>query len=98
MVSAKCGVRRNTISAFETDLTAPNNSALAVIRAALAVAGVEFIPENGGGAGVKLRKSGGPRRWRLSAACVLAQVAQLSKAASHRVGYGSNGKAALCSD
>lgn len=26
------------------------------IRAALEVAGVEFIPENGGGAGVRLRK------------------------------------------
>jgi hypothetical protein len=58
-LSAKRGVRRNTISAFKTDLTAPNNSALAVIRAAVAVAGVEFIPENGGGARVRLRKSGG---------------------------------------
>jgi hypothetical protein len=47
----------NTISAFETDLTAPNNSTLAVIRAALSVAGVEFIPENGGGAGVRLKKA-----------------------------------------
>jgi hypothetical protein len=32
----------------------PNN--LAAIRAALEAAGVEFIPENGGGAGVRLRK------------------------------------------
>ena len=56
-LSAKCGVHRNTISAFETDLTAPNNSTLAVIRAALSVAGVEFIPENGGGAGVRLKKA-----------------------------------------
>lgn len=55
-LSAKCGVDRNTISAFEMDLTSPNNSTLAVIRAALAVAGVEFIPENGSGAGVRLRK------------------------------------------
>ncbi|MFB9979458.1 helix-turn-helix transcriptional regulator [Mesorhizobium kowhaii] len=29
---------------------------LAAIRAALEAAGVEFIPENGGGAGVRLRK------------------------------------------
>ena len=29
---------------------------LAAIRAALESAGVEFIPENGGGAGVRLRK------------------------------------------
>ena len=33
------------------NLTAPNGSTLAVIRAALSAAGVEFIPENGGGAG-----------------------------------------------
>lgn len=32
----------------------PNN--LAAIRAALEAAGVEFIAENGGGAGVRLRK------------------------------------------
>jgi len=32
---------------------------LAAIRAALEAAGVEFIAENGGGAGVRLRKAGG---------------------------------------
>lgn len=31
-------------------------STVAAIRAALEAAGVEFIPENGGGAGVRLRK------------------------------------------
>ena len=30
---------------------------LAAIRSALEAAGVEFIPENGGGAGVRLRKA-----------------------------------------
>ena len=55
-LSEKCSVHRNTISAFETDQTAPNNSTLSVIRSALEAAGVEFIPENGGGAGVRLRK------------------------------------------
>jgi hypothetical protein len=30
---------------------------LAAIRAALEAAGVEFIPENSGGAGVRLKKS-----------------------------------------
>ncbi|HWX46899.1 MAG TPA: helix-turn-helix domain-containing protein [Roseomonas sp.] len=34
------------------------DSTLAAIRAALEAAGVEFIPENGGGAGVRLRKGG----------------------------------------
>jgi transcriptional regulator with XRE-family HTH domain len=32
-------------------------STLTAIRTALETAGVEFIPENGGGAGVRLRKS-----------------------------------------
>lgn len=49
-------VHRNTISAFETDQTAPNSSTLSVLRSALESAGVEFIPENGGGVGVRLRK------------------------------------------
>ena len=31
---------------------------VAAVRAALEAAGVEFIPENGGGAGVRLRKLG----------------------------------------
>jgi len=30
------------------------------VRAALEAAGVEFIPENGGGAGVRLRHGGRP--------------------------------------
>jgi hypothetical protein len=37
----------------ETSLTAANNQAL---RRALESAGVEFIDENGGGPGVRLRK------------------------------------------
>ena len=49
-------VHRNTISAFESDQTAPNSSTLAVLRAALEGDGVEFIAENGGGAGVRLKK------------------------------------------
>ncbi|MFI0845551.1 helix-turn-helix domain-containing protein [Mesorhizobium sp. IMUNJ 23232] len=48
-------VHRNTISAFETDQTAPNNSTLAVLRGALEAAGVVFIDENSGGAGVRLK-------------------------------------------
>jgi len=34
---------------------------VADIRATLETAGVEFIPENGGGAGVRLRKRGEPK-------------------------------------
>ncbi|MEQ1953607.1 helix-turn-helix transcriptional regulator [Mesorhizobium sp. CN2-181] len=50
------GVHRNTISNFETGKYAGRPEALEAIRAALEAAGVEFIPENGGGAGVRLRK------------------------------------------
>jgi len=46
-----------TISRFEAgEELLPRT--LAAIRAALEAAGVEFIAENGGGAGVRLRKSG----------------------------------------
>lgn len=34
----------------------PSDNAIAAIRAALEAAGVEFIPENGSGVGVRLRK------------------------------------------
>jgi hypothetical protein len=34
----------------------PSAETIAKIRAALEAAGVEFIPENGGGAGVRLKK------------------------------------------
>ncbi|MEY8838318.1 helix-turn-helix domain-containing protein [Cribrihabitans sp. XS_ASV171] len=33
-----------------------SSSAISAIRAALEAAGVEFIPENGGGAGVRLKR------------------------------------------
>jgi hypothetical protein len=46
-------VRRAELTDSETSLTAANDLA---IRRALEAAGVEFIDENGGGAGVRLRK------------------------------------------
>lgn len=36
----------------------PSAKAIDAIRAALEAAGVEFIPENGGGAGVRMKKGG----------------------------------------
>lgn len=50
------GVAKRTIAAFEMDRHQPYDRTLAAIRAALEEAGVEFIPENGGGAGVRLKK------------------------------------------
>jgi len=48
-------VRRAEVAEKETSLTAANELA---IRRTLEAAGVEFIDENGGGPGVRLRKSG----------------------------------------
>ena len=47
--------RRAELSDDETSRTAANDLA---VRRALETAGVEFIDENGGGPGVRLRKSG----------------------------------------
>jgi transcriptional regulator with XRE-family HTH domain len=47
-------VHRNTVTRAETDTTGPGH-ATAAILVALEAAGVEFIPENGGGAGVRLK-------------------------------------------
>ncbi len=45
-----------TVRNFENEKSAPQRATLGVMRAAIEVAGVEFIAENGGGAGVRLRK------------------------------------------
>ena len=49
----------NTINRFEAGQDA-RISSVEKMRAALETAGVEFIPENGGGAGVRLRKTNAP--------------------------------------
>jgi hypothetical protein len=46
-------IRRAELADQDTSLTAPNELAL---RGALEAGGVEFIDENGGGPGVRLRK------------------------------------------
>ena len=45
-----------TVRQVEAGLTEPRRATLEVIRRALEGAGVEFINENGGGPGVRLRK------------------------------------------
>jgi len=50
------GVGLSTIISFELEQRRPIRANVAAIRAALESAGVEFIPENGGGAGVRLLK------------------------------------------
>ena len=51
-----------TVHQLEAGLSQPRRSTLDVIRRALEAAGVEFIDENGGGAGVRLRKPQAPKK------------------------------------
>ncbi|GAN60912.1 hypothetical protein ACI01nite_11930 [Acetobacter cibinongensis] len=55
-LSNAANVSRHTVKDFERGVRNPYPNNLAAIRSALEGAGVEFIPENGGGAGVRLRK------------------------------------------
>lgn len=54
----RSNLSQSTIRDFEKGRRVPSVNNLGAIRAALESAGVEFIPENGGGAGVRLRKGG----------------------------------------
>jgi len=46
----------NTIGDFEKSRRMPHANNLAAMKQAMERAGVEFIPQNGGGAGVRLLK------------------------------------------
>ena len=55
----KAGVSVATLRRMESDDVGPSRSsagAVDSVRATLEAAGVEFIPENGGGPGVRLKK------------------------------------------
>jgi transcriptional regulator with XRE-family HTH domain len=52
------GLHRNTINNIEVGRYAGDPKTLEIIDHTLRAAGVEFIDENGGGPGVRLRKSG----------------------------------------
>ncbi len=56
-LAEQSGVARTTIIDFEQAQRVPRGKTLAAIRAALEAAGVDFIEENGGGPGVRLRKA-----------------------------------------
>jgi len=49
------GVARSTVIDFEAKARSPRQSSVRAIRSALEAAGVQFIAENGGGPGVRLR-------------------------------------------
>jgi transcriptional regulator with XRE-family HTH domain len=50
------GLSKQTVVDFERGARNPHKNNLAAIRTALEAAGVEFIPENGGGVGVRFKK------------------------------------------
>lgn len=58
-LAEKANLSESTIRDFEKGRRIPSVNNLAAIRAALEAAGVQFIPENGGGAGVRKAKPGG---------------------------------------
>jgi transcriptional regulator with XRE-family HTH domain len=62
-IAEATGLSLPTIKRAESDRTVSvSTEAIAAIRLALEAAGVEFIAENGGGAGVRLRKAKGKRK------------------------------------
>ncbi len=58
--AARIGVA--TVRLFEGDAAESRQATLAVLRRAFELAGVEFIDENGGGPGVRLRKRQRPKK------------------------------------
>jgi len=52
-------IRRAELTQHQTSMTVANDLA---VRRALEIAGVEFIDENGGGPGVRLRKRQGSKK------------------------------------
>jgi transcriptional regulator with XRE-family HTH domain len=50
------GIAKKTIADFERGARAPRGATLTLIRSTLEAAGIDFIDENGGGPGVRLRK------------------------------------------
>lgn len=55
-LAAASGTSVSTIRDFETGKRSPIANNLAALRAALEAAGVIFVPENGEGPGVRLKK------------------------------------------
>jgi ribosome-binding protein aMBF1 (putative translation factor) len=54
-LATEAEVGEATVKRFERGAVSANRSTNAAIRRAFEAAGVEFIPENGGGAGVRMR-------------------------------------------
>jgi transcriptional regulator with XRE-family HTH domain len=59
-LAARAGVSLSTVRDFETGKRTPIANNLSAMQKAMEEAGVQFIPENGGGAGLRLRKRTSP--------------------------------------
>ncbi|WP_281412061.1 helix-turn-helix domain-containing protein [Aminobacter aminovorans] len=55
-LAAASAVSKTTIVDFERGIRTPHRNNLGAIRRAFELAGIAFIPENGGGAGVRFEK------------------------------------------
>lgn len=55
-LSKLASVSQRTLADFESETRQPISATLDAVRRALESAGVEFIEENGGGPGVRLKK------------------------------------------
>jgi len=55
-LAERAGLSEGTVRHFESGLRIPSDDSLRALRSAMEAGGVEFIPENGGGAGVRLAK------------------------------------------
>ena len=56
-LAQRAGIGTVAVHQLENGTSSPRRATLDVVRRAFEAAGVEFIDENGGGAGVRLRKA-----------------------------------------
>ena len=61
-LAKEAGVGVVTVIQLENEAGQPRRATMQVLRNALEAAGVEFIDENGGGPGVRLRKSASSKK------------------------------------
>jgi predicted transcriptional regulator len=61
-LATQAGVGIATVRQVEAGATEPRRATLVVLKQAFEKAGVEFIDENGGGAGLRLRKRQRPKK------------------------------------
>ena len=58
-LASRSNLSESTIRDFEKGRRVPSPNNLAAVARAIEAAGLEFIPENGGGAGIRFRESKG---------------------------------------